>query len=145
MAESNEFYLHVIAADKVFYSGYARNLVVTTVDGLTSFLAHHCEAMVAVDPGELDIQKADGSWIRVVAGRGSVIFANNRATALVETCETQEELDVRRAEEALEHAREEMRQRQSQLEYRLSQAAMARALSRLRFDKDKGRVNGLGM
>lgn len=145
MAESNQFYLRVIAANKVFYSDYAECLVVTTVDGLTSFLAHHCEAMFAVNPGELDVRKPDGTWIRVVAGKGSVVFAHNRCTVLVETCETQEELDVRRAEEALERAKEELRQKQSQLEYRLSQAAMARAISRLRFNKDKGKPNGLGM
>ena len=137
MAESNTFFLHVIAAEKVFYEGYAECLVVNTVDGLTSFLSHHCQAMVAVSPGELDIKKPDGTWIRVVAGVGSMVFANNRATVLVETCETQEELDVRRAREALERAEERMRQKQSQREYKMSQAAMARALSRLRF-KDKG-------
>lgn len=137
MAESNTFFLHVIAAEKVFYEGYAECLVVNTVDGLTSFLSHHCQAMVAVSPGELDIKKPDGTWIRVVAGVGSMVFANNRATVLVETCETQEELDVRRAKEALERAEERLRQKQSQREYKMSQAAMARALSRLRF-KDKG-------
>lgn len=137
MAESNTFFLHVIAAEKVFYEGYAECLVINTVDGLTSFLSHHCQAMVAVSPGELDIKKPDGTWIRVVAGVGSMVFANNRATVLVETCETQEELDVRRAKEALERAEERLRQKQSQREYKMSQAAMARALSRLRF-KDKG-------
>lgn len=137
MAESSTFFLHVIAAEKIFYEGYAQCLVVNTVDGLTSFLSHHCQAMVAVSPGELAIKKPDGSWIRVVAGVGSMVFANNRATVLVETCETQEELDVRRAKEALERAQERMRQKQSLREYKMSQAAMARALSRLRF-KDKG-------
>lgn len=127
------FYLHVIAAEKQFYSGRARNLIVNTVDGSISFLAHHAEMIVALEPGELAIQKEDGSWIRVVAGYGSMVFANNRATALVETCETQEELDARRAEAALERARERLRQKQSMVEYRTTQAALARALSRLKF------------
>ena len=62
-----------------------------------------------------------------------MVFANNRATVLVDTCETEEELDARRAEEALERAKERLRQQQSQREYHMTQAAMARALSRLKF------------
>jgi F-type H+-transporting ATPase subunit epsilon len=127
------FYLKVIATDKEFYSGYAKQLIVNTIDGQLGFLPHHAQIILAIEPGELDIQKPDGTWIQVVAGFGSMIFANNRATVLVESCETPEELDERRAREALERAQERMRQKQSLQEYRLSQAAMARALSRLKF------------
>lgn len=67
---------------------------------------------------------------------GTMVFANNKAEVLVDTCETQEELDERRAKEALERAKERMRQKQSQREYQMSQMAMARALARLQF-KDK--------
>ena len=135
----NMFFLRVIAAEKVFYTGYARNLIIETLDGQISFLAHHQEMMAALNPGELQIQDEEGKWIRVIAGCGSMVFANNRATVLVETCERPEEIDRRRAEEALERAKERMRQKQSQREYYMTQAAMARALSRLSL-KDKLRV-----
>nr|WP_027872066.1 ATP synthase F1 subunit epsilon [[Eubacterium] cellulosolvens] len=127
------FFLKVIATDKDFYSDYARQLIVNTIDGQFGFLPHHAQIMLAIEPGELDIQKPDGSWIQVVTGYGSMVFANNRATVLVESCETPDELDERRAREALERAEERMRQKQSLQEYRMSQAAMARALSRLKF------------
>lgn len=127
------FFLKVIATDKDFYADYAKQLIVNTVDGQFGFLPHHAQIMLAIEPGELDIQKSDGTWIQVVAGYGSMVFANNRATVLVESCETPEELDERRAREALERAEERMRQKQSLAEYRMSQAAMARALSRLKF------------
>lgn len=134
MAEKHEgFYLRVIAADKNFYEDYAKQLIVNTTDGEQGFLRHHAQIILAIEPGELDIQKMDGTWIQVVSGYGSMVFANNRATVLVDTCETQEELDQRRAREALERAEERLRQKQSIVEYKLSQAAMARALSRLRF------------
>lgn len=35
-----------------------------------------------------------------------MIFSNNQAEVLVDTCETQEELDARRAKESLERAKE---------------------------------------
>ena len=62
-------------------------------------------------------------------------FANNRLTLLVDTLETKEEVDIRRAEEAKERAEEELRQKQSYVEFKKSQAALARALGRLEFYK----------
>ncbi|MDO4621593.1 MAG: ATP synthase F1 subunit epsilon [Eubacteriales bacterium] len=137
MAEGTaEFSLQVIASNRVFYSDKAQQLIVECGNGKVGLLAHHEAVILATVPGELSIQKRDGKWIHVVAGNGSLVFANNRCTVLVDTCETQEELDRRRAQEALERAQERMRQKQSIREYNLTQAAMARALSRLKF-KDK--------
>ncbi|MCC6094995.1 MAG: ATP synthase F1 subunit epsilon [Eubacterium sp.] len=130
------YYLKVIASDKVFYTGHVVSMTVPTIDGQEGFLAHHSQIILAIEPGEIDFQTEDGQKIRAVCGYGSMIFANNRATVLVETCEKPEEVDKRRAEEALERAQERLRQHQSIREYRMTQAAMARALSRLKF-KDK--------
>lgn len=137
MAETTHtFYLQVIATEKVYFTGRAQSLNVQAGDGRRQFLAHASDTTLAIVPGELDIIKEDGERISAVAGYGIIMFANNRATVLTETCESPEELDQRRAEEALDRAKERMRQKQSMREYRMTQAAMARALSRLRF-KDK--------
>ena len=136
MAETELFHLAVLAADKKFYNDMARNLIVQTDNGRLSFLAHHEEMIAALCPGEMEIQKEDGAWIHVVGGYGSMVFAHNRATVLVETVETPEEVDERKAREVIERIREQQRQKMSIDEYRISQAAMARALSRLKF---KGR------
>ncbi|MCI6638265.1 MAG: ATP synthase F1 subunit epsilon [Bilifractor sp.] len=135
MAEA-KYYLRVIASDKAFFSGYVTSLKVPTIDGQEGFLAHHSQIMLAIVPGEIDFVTPDGKKVTAVCGNGSMIFANNRATILVDTCESPEEVDKRRAEEALERAKERLRQKQSLREYKMTQASMARALSRLKF-KDK--------
>ena len=135
MAEA-KYYLRVIASDKAFYNGYVTSLKVPTIDGQEGFLAHHSQIMLAIVPGEIDFVTPDGKKVTAVSGNGSMIFANNRATILVDTCESPEEVDKRRAEEALERAKERLRQKQSLREYKMTQASMARALSRLKF-KDK--------
>ena len=56
---------------------------------------------------------------------------------LVDTCETAEEIDVRRAEEAKERALEQLRQKQSVGEFKMTQSSLARALSRLEFSSQK--------
>lgn len=130
------FDLKIMASDHVFFQGKAQVLTIHTPEGSKQFLAHHAKTIYAITPGELKIRKEDGSEIKVVSGFGTMIFSDNQAEVLVDTCETQAELDERRAKEALERAKEKMRQKQSQREYRMSQAAMARALARLQF-KDK--------
>ena len=75
---------------------------------------------------------------------GIVQVANNRVTVVTDTAERPEDIDRIRAEQALERAREQLRQKQSIAEYKMSQAALARALNRLQVSQKKGtHYNGL--
>jgi F-type H+-transporting ATPase subunit epsilon len=130
-----EFYLKIIASDKTFYSGRAQSLIVPALDGQYAIMAHHDDVVVAVKPGEAYCKKPDGTWFTAVVGSGFLHSSNNRATLLVDTAEYPEDIDAVRAREALERAQEEMRQKQSVQEYRISQATLARALTRLRATK----------
>lgn len=130
------FDLKIMASDHVFYDGKAQVLTIHTPNGSKQFLANHAACIYAITPGELKIRLEDDSEIKVVSGLGTMVFTHNQAEVLVDTCESQEELDQRRAQEALDRAKEKMRQKQSMREYKMSQAAMARALARLQF-KDK--------
>jgi len=51
--------------------------------------------------------------------------------------ERPEDIDVKRAEEAKERAEEQLRQKQSIQEYYLSQASMARAMTRLKASRNR--------
>jgi len=51
---------------------------------------------------------------------------------LADTCELPEEIDIKRAEEARERAEEMLRQKQSIQEYYMTQAALNRAINRLK-------------
>ena len=108
------FWLKVIASDHVFYNGNCEALVVPAHDGEVGILPHR-EAMI------LAIQ-----------------VANNRVTVVVDTAERPEDIDEVRAKQALERAKEQLRQKQSIREYYMSKASMARALSRLKASQHKG-------
>lgn len=125
------FYLKVIAIDRTFYSGMCQQVIVTTLDGSIGIMAHHEDMVMAVKEGPLRIQTQDGTWIEAVSGIGHVQIAYNRVTIIVDTAEKPDEIDARRAKEALERAQEAMRQKQSIQEYHMSQANMARAMARL--------------
>lgn len=127
-----EFYLKIIASDKVLYSGQAEIVIFPALDGEYTFMAKHDDMVVAVKPGELRYRSAGGDWQYAVVGSGVAQSANNRATVLVDTAERPENIDAARAREALERAQEALRQKQSLQEYRMAQASMARAISRLK-------------
>ena len=107
---TSSFYLKVISANRVFFAGKCRSLIVP---------------------------EFDGQWIHAFVGMGFVEIVNNRVTLLVETAEKPEEIDVRRAQEAKERAEERLRQKQSIHEYYHSRAALARAMARLKATSGK--------
>jgi F-type H+-transporting ATPase subunit epsilon len=69
--------------------------------------------------------------------QGFAEIINNRVSVLVNSAERPEEIDVKRAEEARQRAQERLRHKQSIQEYYLSQASLARAMTRLKTSKDK--------
>ena len=135
---TNTFYLKVIAANRVFYSGRCQSIIVPCSDGQKEILARHEEMVIAIDEGQMKF-KEEGSdcWENAVVGMGFVEIFNNRVTLLVETAERPEEIDVSRAREAKERAQEQLRQKQSIQEYYHSRASLARAMARLKATSGK--------
>lgn len=135
---SNSFYLKIIAANRVFYSGRCRSIIVPEHDGQKEILAHHEDMVIAVNDGEMRFQpEGSDNWEYAVVGIGFVEIVNNRVTLLVESAERPEEIDVARAREAKERAEEQMRQKQSIHEYYHSRASLARAMARLKATSGK--------
>jgi len=128
----NTFSLKVIASDKIFFDGRAEVLVIPEVDGEKAILAHHEDIVIAIDIGDLKFRLEDNTWVNAVVGKGFAQVINNRVSVLVDTAERPEDIDAARAKDALERAKEQLRQKQSLQDFHLSQASMARAMSRLK-------------
>jgi F-type H+-transporting ATPase subunit epsilon len=129
----NTFYLKIIASNKIFFKGKCETLTVPALDGELEIMAHHQNMVVATQVGGIRF-KEEGSeeYQKAIVGIGFVHIANNRVTMLVDTCEKPEDIDRVRAEEALERAKEQLRQKQSIQEYHVSRASLARAMYRLK-------------
>lgn len=128
----NTFYLKVVASNRVFFEGRCQMIVLPVFDGEKAIQAHHENMVIAVSVGEIRITKEGGEKVDGVVGNGFAQIINNRVTLLVDTAESPEEIDIRRAQEALERAKEQLRQKQSIQEHSHSEASLARAIARLR-------------
>ena len=133
------FWLKVIASDHVFYDGSCEVLGVPAHDGEVGILPHREAMILASQEGELKFRiPGETDWHRAVVGLGIVQVANNRVTVVVDTAERPEDIDQVRARQALERAKEQLRQKQSIREYKTTQASLARAINRLRHNSEQG-------
>lgn len=126
------FQLILIGAERLFYNGPCTSLTLPSPDGEWGILANHAPMVTAIVPGELRYTQEDGTRVIVAVGQGFAQVNQRDVLVLAETVELPEEIDVNAARHAYEDAQEALRQKQGQREYRMAQAALARALGELK-------------
>ena len=87
--------------------------------------------VVAVSIGPIRI-KQNGEWLDAVLTEGFMEIKQDKTVILTDTAEWPNEIDVNRAKAAKERAEERLQRELSRAEYIRSQAALARALARLK-------------
>lgn len=132
---AKEFNLRIITCDKKFYLGPCEGIVLPATDGEHGVLAGHEAMVTAIVSGECRFTE-NGKEHIIAVGQGFAEIKPDEVMVIVDSAEYPEEIDAKRAEEAKIRAEEAMRQKQSILEYNHSQAALSRAMTRL---KVKGR------
>ncbi len=125
------FELEIVATDRIFYKGECEHLVITAIDGLLGILPGHEPLVTALPSGELKYM-VDGKWRYAAISDGFIQVMPDKSVILADSCELPEEIDIKRAEEARQRAEERLRQKQSIQEYYQTQAALNRAMNRLK-------------
>lgn len=128
------FQLEIIASDRVFFNGQCESLVFPGLDGAHGVLANHEMTVTCINAGEMKY-KIDGEWQYAAVSDGYVEITSNHVIILADTVEKPEEIDVKRAEEAKQRAEEKLRQKQSIMEYYHTQAALNKAMNRLKVNQ----------
>lgn len=125
------FHLEIIATDRIFFDGECEHLVIRAIDGLIGIMAGHEPLVTSLPTGEMKYM-VDGEWRYAAISSGFIQVMPESAVILADSCELPEEIDIKRAEEARERAAEMLRQKQSIKEYYQTQAALNRAINRLK-------------
>lgn len=128
------FQLEILASDRPFYVGPSEHLVFPTMDGMMGILPGHQSMVTVVRPGELKYQ-IDGIWHYAAISEGFAEIRQDYVLILGDAIELPEEIDAKRAAEAAERAKERLLQKQSMIQYYHSQAALNRAINRLKISK----------
>lgn len=131
---ANTFFLEIVTPDRKFFSGDVEMVVIRTPEGEIGVLKDHMPMVVAVAIGPLKI-KRDSDWLEAVMSEGFMEVMQDKVVLLVDTAEWPNEIDINRAKAAEERARERLQNQLSRIEYMQSQAALQRALTRLKVSK----------
>ena len=131
--------VEIVTAERVVYSGEGIDEVVAPgSEGEFAVLPQHAAFITQLAPGELRIVRSGDSEIMAITG-GFFEIRNDRVVVLADAAERAEEIDVARAEAARRRAEEAMRERVELAELVQAQAALSRALARLRVAERRGR------
>jgi F-type H+-transporting ATPase subunit epsilon len=128
------FQLEIIASDHPFYKGECEMLIFPGLDGEHGILARHEAMVTCINAGELRFL-VDGNWQYAAVSEGFVEITPDYVVLLADTVERPEDIDINRANEAKVRAEEKLRQKQSIMEYYHTQAALNRAMNRLKVTK----------
>ncbi len=128
----NVFRLSIYAADHVFYEGMCESVTVPTVSGQIGIWANHRSLISAIVPGRLSFRTQDKEEVVAAVAEGLVKVEKNEVLVLVDSAERPEDIDLNRAIQDAEEAKEELLQKRGMVEGRLARGSLARALNRMK-------------
>ncbi len=127
---SDTYSFRVVTPESVLLEGEARSMVLPGMDGKFGVLVGHTPYLARLDIGEIKITLPSG--IRYVACSGGFAEVTDEGvTVLAETAELPDEIEVERAQSALERAQEKLKEDLSSEEQSTYEAALRRAQTRL--------------
>ena len=131
---ARSFQVEVVSADRKLYSGTAISLVAPGIDGYFGVLHGHAPLVAALKVGELVITTADPTVPQLffAVSAGFIEVTQECVTILADSAELATQIDRERAQQAKERAEELLRKSSSDTDVARAQAALARAINRLR-------------
>lgn len=96
MAGANTFKLEVITPDRIFYTGEAQMVELTTTEGDVGIYAEHIPMTAIVAPGILTITESKDSVKEASLLEGFIEIMPDQITILAQSCEWPDEIDEKR-------------------------------------------------
>ncbi|MDE3076627.1 MAG: F0F1 ATP synthase subunit epsilon [Chloroflexota bacterium] len=133
--------VEVVTAEREVLTDMADMVIAPSVQGIVGILPRHAPMVALMKPGELRLKKGADERNLVVTG-GFLQVEPHKVVVLADAAERAEEIDEERARLALERARQTMAERKGRIEMAAAQAALERALVRLRVAERRRRPRG---
>ena len=130
--------IDILTPERRVLQAQADSVVIPSVDGELGILAGHTPLVAQLQPGEIRMRSGDDTQIFAVSG-GFVEVQNNHVVILAETAEMSHEIDAERARQSAERAKAALRASAPGVDVAQAEAALHRALARLRAVDAAGR------
>jgi len=128
------FSVEIVTPIKVLNQESVKYLRCPGIDGSFGIMKNHREGVFALDIGEIKIQtNSSTEWFSTSGGFVEVSL--EKVELLLESVEKSNEIDVKRATEALERAKNRKNNSQEKIDDIRLEASLSRAMNRLRVSK----------
>ena len=131
-----KLFLEVVTPEGVLASQEVDMVIAPGTDGEFGVLPGHINFLTGIVPGELRFNYGDQrEYVVVTAGFAEV--SDNRVSILVESAEKAIDIDIERAQRAMERARERLeKDRETEgIDFMRAESALKRAISRIKVAK----------
>jgi len=128
------FSVEIVTPERVLFSSdQVVSLTVPAWEGSLGVMAFHAPMVAALRIGVITVKLADGKEVRISTTGGFMEVADNKAVILCDVAELDKEIDVERAQRALERALSRLRNFQDPtIDRERARRAKERALARLK-------------
>lgn len=130
--QNRSFHLEIRTPEKLIYEGDVTSVNAPGVEGNFQVLYGHIPFLTALDVGEIRVNESSDTPRSMATSGGVFEVLRTGVTALVETAEWASDIDVSRAESALERAKEQLSADDPDLNRPRAEAALARAQNRIK-------------
>lgn len=128
----NRLQCEIVTAERKVYAGEVLEVVAATSSGQVAILPLHAPLLSSLVPGEIRLVLSDEEDLLFAVGGGFMEVRDNKVVILADSAERADEIDAERARQAREKAETLLQQKVSDLEFARAEAAMRRAMVRLK-------------
>jgi F-type H+-transporting ATPase subunit epsilon len=128
-----EFKLEIVSPSKSIYNEMVKAVTFPGEIGEFQVLFNHASMISVIAIGKIKIEKEDGRKMFFATSGGTVEVNDNKVLFLAETAEPANDIDLDRAQKALERAKERLSsENKKDLDFARAESALLRAINRIK-------------
>jgi F-type H+-transporting ATPase subunit epsilon len=128
--------LNIVTPEKIFFEDDIVSLIAPGSEGYLGVLTDHAPLITALVPGKLAVKDQKNEVLIFALGGGFLEVLKNQVTVLAHSIEFIKDIDVERAQRALERARQRLHSKEMEIDIPRAMAAFRRAENRLNIYND---------
>jgi F-type H+-transporting ATPase subunit epsilon len=128
-----ELSVEIITPSSSVFRGKAKSVSVPGSLGNFQILYNHAPILSSLDIGKIKIVDLDDKTIELATSGGTVEVNNNNVLLVVDSAESKEDIDIARAREAFNRAKERISSHKNDIDLSRAELALQRALNRIKF------------
>lgn len=122
----------IVTPEEIVYEEDVASIIAPGSVGYLGILSNHAPIITSLKPGKLTVTDKSGNEITLAVSGGFLENSSNRCTILADAAEFTGDIDLERARESLERARQRIRNVVGDIDFGRAMASYERARNRIR-------------